>query len=351
MPALLAPTRAALLFLLVTLLRLPDVVHADTDSVKHSQSRRYQTLPGMKSPAYLRRLGAADRIRNRRGSRAGDTTGMIPSASRVAAVNSGSTTTLTCDLQSLTFQPLPLSQPGDSCCTRQLDRGRTSQSQEDKAVHNRYFCGRGHGVFVEMGALDGLRYSNTKLFEESPLDWRGVLVEANPVNAAKVPRNRPHATLVAEAACPEGVGTVDFVGSHAVGGVVDTMTAGHRRRWVKPQEQVVSVPCRPLGAILAGAGITFIDFFSLDVEGGELQVLQTMDWSIPVRVWVVEMSLEASQLTTIVELMARHGYECQGFSCEGGWPSGWDIKSECLPGHDCSANVVFENSAYVTKTT
>jgi hypothetical protein len=70
-------------------------------------------------------------------------------------------------------------------------------------VHNRYFCGRGHGVFVEMGALDGLRYSNTKLFEESPLDWRGVLVEANPVNAAKVPRNRPHATLVAEAACPE----------------------------------------------------------------------------------------------------------------------------------------------------
>ena len=32
-----------------------------------------------------------------------------------------------------------------------------------------------------------------------------------------------------------------------------------------------------------------VDYFSLDVEGSELVVLETMDWSIPVRVWVIEL--------------------------------------------------------------
>lgn len=150
----------------------------------------------------------------------------------------------------------------------------------------------------------------------------------------------------------QGVGSVEFVGSKAVGGLVETMTAHHRSKWVKPTEESIMVPCRPLGKILRDAGISFVDFFSLDVEGAELQVLKTMDWSIPVRVWVIEMAgmLSAEIKAEIVELMARHGYACHGYSCEGGRSSGWDIMSECLPGHDCSANVVFENTAYVTET-
>lgn len=108
-----------------------------------------------------------------------------------------------CDLRSQGFKPLKLSHFYDECSCRHLTKGLTSQSEEDKAVHNRYFCGKTNGVFVEMGALDGVRYSNTKMFEEVPLNWRGLLIEANPRNADKIPQNRPLASLAAEAACPE----------------------------------------------------------------------------------------------------------------------------------------------------
>ena len=159
----------------------------------------------------------------------------------------------------------------------------------------------------------------------------------------------PHLRLLVT---PQGAGTVQFIGERATGGMVDTMTEQHRKRQVKPNAKPIDVPCRPLGAMLREAGVAFIDLFSLDVEGGELQVLETMDWSIPVRVWVVELSGHPQSFeknVQIVQLMESKGYVCQGYFCKNGAPSGWDIKSECVPGEDCSSNVVFEHTKYVVK--
>jgi hypothetical protein len=36
-----------------------------------------------------------------------------------------------------------------------------AQGQEDVLAYQRFFYGRGGGTFLEMGALDGIRYSNT----------------------------------------------------------------------------------------------------------------------------------------------------------------------------------------------
>ena len=47
-----------------------------------------------------------------------------------------------------------------------------------------------NGTFVEMGALDGDRKSNTWVFEEY-FKWTGLLIEANPINAQKLIINRP----------------------------------------------------------------------------------------------------------------------------------------------------------------
>ena len=42
-----------------------------------------------------------------------------------------------------------------------------------------------------MGALDGIKYSNTKFFEEL-LNWTGILIEPNPVMFNKLIKNRPN---------------------------------------------------------------------------------------------------------------------------------------------------------------
>ena len=67
--------------------------------------------------------------------------------------------------------------------------GYYSQFREDEALHRWIFNNtqenRNPGIFVEIGALDGLSGSNT-LFFERMYDWRGVLIEAQPDNAKKL---------------------------------------------------------------------------------------------------------------------------------------------------------------------
>ena len=71
------------------------------------------------------------------------------------------------------------------------------------------------------------------------------------------------------------------------------MSENFRKGWygttdVMPEGAEV-VPCVALGSILQTFGISHIDFFSLDVEGAELQVLHTLDLSsVHINVMVIE---------------------------------------------------------------
>ena len=65
--------------------------------------------------------------------------------------------------------------------------------------------------------------------------------------------------------------------------MLDEMSANYLKYFGHRMTHNYTVPCRPISAMLELAGVRSIDLFSLDVEGGELLVLQTFDWSIPVR--------------------------------------------------------------------
>ena len=54
-------------------------------------------------------------------------------------------------------------------------------------------------------------------------------------------------------------------------------------------------------------GLREIDAFILDVEGAELQVLRTMDWTVPVRVWLIEQAPHNPDVAKIDALMSEHG--------------------------------------------
>ncbi len=43
-----------------------------------------------------------------------------------------------------------------------------------------------------------------------------------------------------------------------------------------PQKNTMKIPCFPLESILLALGKTHVDYFSLDVEGAELSILQTI---------------------------------------------------------------------------
>ena len=58
------------------------------------------------------------------------------------------------------------------------------------------------GLFVEIGALDGVSYSNTYMLEAC-FGWRGLLIEANSLNFEQLLRsNRTHSKFVHRGVCP-----------------------------------------------------------------------------------------------------------------------------------------------------
>ena len=158
-----------------------------------------------------------------------------------------------------------------------------SQDQEDRFAYNNFFYDRFHGVYLELGAHDGVRYSNSKFFSDS-LGWSGVLIEANPTQYARVSEGRPSSLAINAAVCARHT-TVHYVYSDRplTDEIWEYMSAGFRERWhgsaVSLPITAKAVPCLPLQAILEKVAVYHIDFFSLDVEGAELEVLQTLDFT------------------------------------------------------------------------
>ena len=174
-----------------------------------------------------------------------------------------------------------------------------SQHGEDKFVYDNFICKhRDDGVFLELGATDGFKFSNTKFFE-AELGFSGILIEPLPDAFNHLIKNRPNCHNFNCAVSTKGGGVEiltrrthkNDIGAWFISGLVDTMpgsfTDAWHKRWRK--RKIISVPSRKLSEIFEEVGVEYIDYFSLDVEGGEYEVLKTMNWDIPVYVITIEL--------------------------------------------------------------
>jgi hypothetical protein len=107
------------------------------------------------------------------------------------------------------------------------------------------------------------------------------------------------------------------------------MSERHTNGWIPNNSQKIVVNCSRLHSILRD--ITHINIFILDVEGGELEALQTMNWNIPVDFWVIELNnTNPEKDGAVSDLLLSKGY----------LQSKWDIRSACVTGMDCSSNLM-----------
>lgn len=148
--------------------------------------------------------------------------------------------------------------------TRFTGQGYKTGDPEDEHVFRHFFSANGsepmlrNGTYVEMGALNGITWSNTLMLERE-LGWRGLLIEPSPFFAdLKRTRGRPGSrnTVLNVAVCPLG-------GARDQGNVWTDPRATTAAS--KEAAKAARPACRPLSSMLRQARIWSIDFFSLDV--------------------------------------------------------------------------------------
>ena len=180
-----------------------------------------------------------------------------------------------------------LSWPGKNSSAANLSMvdGKVDRSQEGQSAFvDKLLAKRRNGFFIECGAADGLQFSNS-LFFELARNWTGLLVEANPNDYEKLLKlNRKAYVLNACLSPTRRPGRMLFKEAGVLGGLVDNLEPSHkefikedkRRAYQRPS---VLVNCFPLNAVLEAIGVRHVDYFSLDVEGAELDILETVDWT------------------------------------------------------------------------
>jgi FkbM family methyltransferase len=189
-----------------------------------------------------------------------------------------------------------------------------SQCGEDKFLEETFFSNKRDGTYIEMGALDGKLYSNSKYFEDQ-LGWKGILIEPHPEKFKDLEINRPNNHLFNELVSDANEPLLYryCVDKHsAISGVKSTLPESHFDKWMNdenlPQKEIKIQPTT-LTKIVKSTDIKHIDFLSLDVEGHEFEVLKSYDFSIPIDVILMESLEENKQLEECIEFLKQKGYK------------------------------------------
>lgn len=194
-------------------------------------------------------------------------------------------------------------------------------SFDDEAYEavRRFFWGLSNGIVLEMGALDGQVYSVSEEF--LPLGWHRILIEATPKWHAAAKKASPDASYIAAAVCKEqtfvhflsrprtdsavngiaefmseafmkemhptvysmatNIGTTDFdLANVNWGALPSPLTTPDDGKEDRTFSQFLN--CVQIDDVLKRLSLTHVNFFVLDVEGGELEVLKSIDFSVVV---------------------------------------------------------------------
>lgn len=157
---------------------------------------------------------------------------------------------------------------------------RESYSQEgEDLILERLFEDQNSGFYIDVGAHHPRRFSNTFLFYKR--GWHGINIEPNPDALKLFQRHRKKDINL-------GFGVADTEGQlsyfmfnepalNSFDRVLSEQRQDHRYRIIDTK----SISVKRLSQILQEymPGQTPIDFMSIDVEGYDLQVLQSNDWT------------------------------------------------------------------------
>ena len=203
-----------------------------------------------------------------------------------------------------------------------------SQIQQDLILDQQIFKGKSNGVFVEVGALDGFGASNTWFFEMER-NWSGLLIEPNPVEFNKRNQHPRPNSIFENCAISDVEMDINFLSiegpCNVLSGIMEFYNSQHLERINRELEMYSNhpeghelysrkeqIPMKAvrLESLFSKHNITKIDFISIDVEGAELQVLNSINFDkVDINVFMIENNYGLEKET---EFLSSKGYKLLG---------------------------------------
>lgn len=189
-----------------------------------------------------------------------------------------------------------------------------SQHMQDKFLDERIFNKKEDGYFIEIGAYDGTGFSNTKFLEETR-NWKGICIEPSPIQFAKLIKNRK--CICENVALFSHEKTVQFMEiegyAETLSGILETYDSRHLKRANEEIEQfkckknIIDVQAVPFLKIAEKHNMFNFDLCSIDTEGSEFQILQSIDFSkVNIKCFVIENNYNDNGVSKFLQ---KFGYK------------------------------------------
>jgi FkbM family methyltransferase len=161
-----------------------------------------------------------------------------------------------------------------------------SQFKQDEILEKNVFKGYKNGIFVDVGAHNGISINNTLYFEKYN-NWTGINVEPIKKVYDCLVSNRPNSININCAVCNND-GETDFLCNEGytemLSGIKNNFDPRHIKRIERENNikgsvtTTITVPTKKLETIFYDNHIERVNYLSIDVEGAEFEVIKSINF-------------------------------------------------------------------------
>jgi FkbM family methyltransferase len=196
---------------------------------------------------------------------------------------------------------------------KKLEREYYSQNGQDKFLDQYVFKGKRKGYFIDIGAHNGIKYSNTLFFEKNR-KWKGICVEPIPEVYEQLKKNRKCTTINAVISDKKAIVTFLKISGYSemLSGIKEFYNQEHLQRIDRELSQFggkkeeILIDSLTFNNLVSLAQTNMICYCSIDVEGAELEILKNIDFEkATINVFSIENNYNDKNIR---DLMQKNGY-------------------------------------------
>jgi FkbM family methyltransferase len=184
-------------------------------------------------------------------------------------------------------------------------------SQQNQSIYmNELLNNKRNGFFIESGAHDGEYLSNSLYFEKN-LDWTGLLIEPIKNSFDKLITKNRNVYAINACISKNKPFLAKFKSATVFSGREEYLTQTQKDHIKKYYDEKSDyVPCFSLNTILRALEIKNVDMFSLDIEGMEWDVIESIDFSkFNIGLFCIEWFYLKDKKQKIHDHLLKNGYK------------------------------------------